>query len=206
MRKPLLLLLTLLTLLSLSFLPAPALAQSPPEKAQMMDMPQGESRMMETPCGMMMGSGPCCGCGMGQGMGMMQGMGMGMMEGMGIGMEMGMMSDMRMVWMLDLSEEQRATVRKIHDALRKEHWAIKGKMMDEQVKLRDLQTGEKMDEKKIGAEIDRINALKKEMVMTGVAAMNKVMDVLTKEQKEMLKKGGGMPCGTGAQHRHGMMP
>lgn len=156
----------------------------------------------------MMGTCGMCGmCGMG-GMGMMgAGMGMrGMGMGMGRGMGMGMMS---CVSMLDLKDEQMQKIRKIQDDLRKEHWALMGKMMDEQSKLRDLWDADTLDSKKIGDAYDAVMKLRKQMLMTKIDAMNKIYGALTKEQKDQLRKlqrgGMGMMGGMGAGHRHGMM-
>ena len=139
---------------------------------------------------------------MGGGMGMMGGgMGPGSCGMMGGGM--GMMGAGGFVG-LDLSAEQRTKINKIQDDTRKLHWAIMGKMMDEQSKLRDLYAEEKLDAKKIGAASDSIYALRKQMLETRIDATNRMREVLTKEQREKLNKGyaGGMP---GAGHRHGGM-
>ena len=105
---------------------------------------------------------------------------------------------------LDITKDQQAKINKIQDDLRKQHWAIMGKMMDEQAKLRDLYAEEKLDAKKIGAVSDAVYALRKQMIESRIDAINRMRDVLTKEQREQLNKrsGGGM-MGTG--HRHGSM-
>jgi Spy/CpxP family protein refolding chaperone len=153
-----------------------------------------------------MGSGGCMGMkggGPGGGMGMMgmggSGMGMGMGGGMGMGMMgmggtgMGMMG-MGPVSMLDLSDEQRDKIEKIHDDVRRKNWDTYGKIMDEQSKLRDLYSGEIVDAKKVGAVYGSISKMHQQVIEANVEAHNRVQAVLTKEQKEQLKQWsrGGM--------------
>lgn len=126
------------------------------------------------------------GSGMGYGMGMMGGgMGQGSCGMMGNGM--GMMGS-GSFGMLNLTAEQRTKINKIQDALRKQHWAVMGKMMDEQAKLRDLYEDDLLDAKKITAVSDAIHALRKQMIESRVEAFNRMRDVLTKEQRDQLTK------------------
>ena len=139
---------------------------------------------------MMSGGGGGMGCGMGYGMGM-GGMGM-----MGIGSFEG----------LNLTPDQRAKINRIQDETRKQHWAVMGKMMDEQAKLRDLYEEEKLDAKKITAVTDAIHALRKQMLESGIAAFNGIREVLTKEQREQftrMQRGSWGMMGPG--YRHGTM-
>jgi len=150
----------------------------------------------------MMGMGPGM---MGMGPGMM-GMGPGMM-GMGPGMMGGGMMGLHGLNMLDLGDEQRGKINAIHDKLRKQHWEVMGKMMDEHNALRDLYDAETLDGKKIGAAYDRIFKLKRQMIDTGIKAHNDAVAVLTKEQREQLKqlrRGRGMG-GRGPMGQGGMM-
>jgi Spy/CpxP family protein refolding chaperone len=136
---------------------------------------------------------------MGDGMG-----GMGMM-GMGPGTMMGggMMGGLGMLGMLDLTDEQRAKIRKIEDEQRKKNRELYGKIEDESVKLRDLYDADTPDARKIGAVYDKIFDLKREAIVAGIDAHNKARAVLTKEQQEQLKglRRGKMPMGP----RGGMM-
>lgn len=136
--------------------------------------------------GMMMG---------GDGMDMMMGGGMGGMGGMGSGMMMG--GGMGMMGVLNLSDEQRAKVRKIEDEQRKKNRELYGKIEDESVKLRDLYDTDTPDAKKIGAVYDKIFDLKRQAIVSGIEANNKARAVLTKEQQEQLKnwRRGGMGMG-----------
>lgn len=153
--------------------------------------------------GMMGGNGPGYGMGPGMmgggygGMGMMggmMGMGPGMMGG-GYGMGPGMMGGYGM-GMMNLSDDQRAKMNKIVDGERKQHWAIMGKMMDEQTKLRDLYSADKPDPKKVGAVYGEIGKLQQQMIETHVQATNQMQDILTKEQREQIRqwhRGGSGP-------------
>jgi Spy/CpxP family protein refolding chaperone len=153
---------------------------------------------------MMMGGGP--GGGMGMGMMGMGGPGMGMMGG---GMGMGPGGGMGPVWMLDLTDEQRDKIEKIHDDARRKNWDSYGKIMDEQSKLRDLYSGETVDAKKVGAVYGGIAKLQQQVIEANVEAHNRVQAVLTKEQKEQLRQwsrggmGGRGMMGSGARGGYG---
>ena len=161
--------------------------------------------------------GPACDM-MGPGMGMMggydsgngmMGPGMGMMGGMmgsGMGMGSGMMGGYGMgmsgagpLAILDLSDEQRTKIDQILAAQRKQHRTIMIQMFDEQDKLRELYSAETPDPKKVGAVYGAISKLQQQMIESHVQANNDMQAVLTKEQREQLRKwrwggsaGGGM--------------
>ena len=133
--------------------------------------------MMGGGYGGMMGPGMMGGHGGMMGPGMMGGGygGMGMMGGHGMGM-------------LDLTADQQAKLNKIFDDKRKQHWAIMGKMMEEQSKLRDLYTADKPDPKKVGAVYGEIGKLQQQMIESHVQATNQMQDILTKEQRDQLRQ------------------
>ncbi len=139
------------------------------------------------------------GDGMGMGPGGMMGPGMMGGGGMGMGMGPGMMGGgFGMLDMLDLKDEQRTKINKIHDDLRKQHWAIMGKMMDEQGTLRDLHQADVPDAKKIGAVYGNLGKLRQQMAETHVEAMNKINALLTPEQRDQMRqwrRGGCGPMG-----------
>ncbi|RJQ49298.1 MAG: periplasmic heavy metal sensor [Gammaproteobacteria bacterium] len=151
-------------------------------------------KMMRGMRGSMMQGGTLQAGGMGMGPGMMMGgdgmMGGGMMDMMG---KDGMAPFSR----LNLSDEQRATLRKIEDEQRKKTWGLTGKIMDESAKLRELYGADVPDANKIGAIYDRIFDLKREIIVTGIEARNKARAALTKEQREQFKqqRRGGMGPG-----------
>jgi Spy/CpxP family protein refolding chaperone len=147
---------------------------------------------------MMMGHG----MGFGQGMGHMMG-GAGMMGGGMMGMP-GMM--MRGYGMLDLSDKQTDQLIDIQTKLQKDHWQLMGKMIDEQANVRKAWSGDKPDPKKVGAAYAKLFELQRQAIEDRVAAMNKMYDTLTDEQRELLKSGpmGRMGGGPG-RGRHMMM-
>lgn len=144
------------------------------------------------------------GWGYGMGPGMMggygggYGMGPGMMGGYGGGWGMGpgMMGGCGMHGMmgpfwgsgLNLTDAQQAKVNKIMDSTRKQHWALMGSIMDQQARLRDLYSAVKPDETAIGAAYAEIGKLHGQMYDTMVDAQKQMYAVLTKEQREQLRK------------------
>ncbi|MEE9286864.1 MAG: Spy/CpxP family protein refolding chaperone [Gammaproteobacteria bacterium] len=110
--------------------------------------------------------------------------------------------------MLDLSDEQRAKVRKIQDDLRKRHWNTMGKIMDEQSELRELFVSEKRDPKAIGAVYGKIFDYKQQMIEEKIEARNRMHAVLTEEQRKQLKqmrRGMRGPGHRDSMSRGGMM-
>lgn len=146
--------------------------------------------------------------GYGHGYGMMgrQGMGPGMMGGYGGGHGMMGGDGMGPYAMLNLSDDQRSKINKIHDAERKQHWAIMGKMMDKQNAQRDLLAQSEPDPKKVGAVYAEIAKLRQQMLETHVQANNDMQKVLTKEQREQMQQWRrGMWGGQGGAGPRGMM-
>ena len=155
---------------------------------------------------------PGWGYGYGMGPGMMgggYGMGPGMMWGGGYG-GYGMGPGMMGYWaygQLNLSDTQRENINKILDQERRGHWAIMGRMMDQQEKMRDLYEHEQPDPKAVGAVYAAIAKLRQQMIETHVAAQNRIDQLLTKEQREELQqmpRGGWGPRG-GYGYGPGMM-
>mgnify|MGYP001567232491 CR=1 FL=1 len=149
------------------------------------------------------------GYGYGMGPGMMGGGNghMGMMGGgYGMGSGMGMMGMMGggALGMLDLSDEQRTKIEKIHDEERKQHLAIMGKMLDVQSKMRELYAADEPDPKKVGVVYGEMAKLQQQMLETHVQASNQMKALLTKEQREQLKqwhRGGWGPRGSMGDRR-----
>jgi Spy/CpxP family protein refolding chaperone len=121
-----------------------------------------------------MGPGMMGGYGWGPGMMGGYGMGPGMMGGYGWGRYGG----------ATLSDSQRSQINKIADEVRKSHWAIMGKMMDEQSKLRDLLSAPKRDQAAIDRVYKNLGELQQAMYQTAIDAHKRIEAVLTKEQRE----------------------
>ncbi|MCG6876717.1 MAG: Spy/CpxP family protein refolding chaperone [Betaproteobacteria bacterium] len=136
--------------------------------------------------GMMGGYGP----GYGMGPGMMGGYGPG--YGMGPGMMGGYVPRYGMgpLQMLDLDDAQRGKVNHIGDALRKKNWQILGQMQDEQAKLRDLYLTEKTDRSAIVAAYKQLFDLRLQRVEAMLDARAELEKVLTKEQRDELRRFG----------------
>jgi Spy/CpxP family protein refolding chaperone len=119
-------------------------------------------------------------------------MGRGMMGPgmMGQGMGPGAMLDG-----LDLTEEQRAKLQKIHDELRDRHWESMGQMMKEGSRMRELFAAPKMDRPALEAAHRRMSALRDQMFMAQLDAHAQVETSLTPEQRAKLRqrmRRGGM--------------
>ncbi|MEK7816259.1 MAG: periplasmic heavy metal sensor [Pseudomonadota bacterium] len=187
----------------LAVTPAMADRGSGPSQDEMQRMMPGRGYGAGMDSGMMGGGGGMMG-GMGM-MDMMMGGGMG-----GMGMMGGGMMGMGPLAMLDLSDEQRAKVRKIEDEQRKKSWDLMGKMMDESAKLRELYDADALDAKKIGVVYDKIFDLKRQAIVAGIESSNRARTVLTKEQQEQLKQwrrgGMGMGGGTMGSGQRGYVP
>ena len=143
--------------------------------------------------GMMRGEGYGPGWMGGYGSGMTDGYGPGMMGGYGTGM-MGGFGGPGVSGLLlgrgspvELTEEQRNRVKQISDGERKQHWALMGKMMDEQAKLRDLLEQQTPDPKAVGAAYGAIAQLRQQMLESHLQARNEVHGLLTPDQREQLE-------------------
>lgn len=130
----------------------------------------------------------------------MGGMGCGMMGGMGGGMGGSMMGGMGKGGMfgvplgvtgplahLNLSADQKNAILKIQDDLRRKQYETRGKMLNEQVKLRDLHLADKRDRNAIVAQYRKLGELRGQMVESSLDAQDKIETVLTKEQKDLLR-------------------
>ena len=137
--------------------------------------------------------------------GMMMGrnIGSGMMYGnYGRGMH-GMM--MGGYYLSDLSDKQLSKMNDIRNKLEKDLWQLKGQILDEQAKLRDLWMADKPDPTKVGAAYAEAFEFEREAIETRVKAMNEMYDVLTNEQREKLKSNRLRMMGSGTMFRGGHM-
>ena len=109
------------------------------------------------------------------------------MMGRGAGM---MPFGYRMQQALGLSEEQRKKLDAIHDDLQAKTWDIIGKMRSEMVKMRELMAGDPLDKAALDAAFQRMNDLRLQRFDAGLAAHDQMLTVLTKEQRDQLKRSG----------------
>ncbi len=128
--------------------------------------------------GMMGGYG-----GYGMGPGMMggyggYGMGPAMMYGYGGGILDG----------LDLSSDQREKITKIQEALSTTHWALMGKMQEQQFQMRGLLASGNADDAAVGKAYKNLEGLRQQMWASGAAAQKQIDAVLTKSQREQLQR------------------
>ncbi len=119
--------------------------------------------------------------------------GMGMHHGGGgMGMMMSgeghMTARLRSVWKLKLTNEQKKGIRKIQGELRSKHWNHADSIDVLSDKLMDLYRKDVRDAKAIGKVYGEIFEKRKQIIMLGIEAGNKVEKLLTKEQREKMKK------------------
>lgn len=142
-------------------------------------------------------TGPAAGGGMmgggTTGQGMMGGgmMGHGMMGSamMGRGMGAGALVDD-----LGLSDEQRSSVQRIHDEARLKQWDLMGRMMQEEIRLRDAFGGPGTDRAASEKAFKQMNAVREQMFVARLDAQEKLEAALTPEQRAKLRqrvRGGG---------------
>lgn len=142
----------------------------------------GKGMPSDCPGGMMGG-------GMGPGMGMMGGgMGPGMMGGMGPGM---MGSSMAHLGLLNLSDAQTAQIETIKTEGKKKQRPLMRQIWEEQDKLNDLTTAEKRDPRAIGKAYSRVSELHRQALEAHIEMENKVMGVLTPEQRTQMRRSFG---------------
>ena len=115
----------------------------------------------------------------------------GMMGGgmMGRGMGAGALVDD-----LGLSDEQRSKVQRIHDEARLKQWDLMGRMMQEEIRLRDAFGGPSTDRAASEKAFKQMNAVREQMFVARLDAQEKLEAALTPEQRTKLRqrvRGGG---------------
>lgn len=147
--------------------------------------------------GMMGGYGGYGGYGMGPGMMYGYGgygMGPGMMGGYGgygaYGMGPGMMYGYggNIAGALDLSNDQQEKIAKIQETFSAKQWALMGQMREQQFKFRELLASGKADDATVGKAFKQIEDLRQQMWASGAAARKAMDAVLTKEQRDQLRR------------------
>lgn len=157
--------------------------------------PQGMTAFPGVPWSGPQGGGPGQGFGPGPqgpyglaGPGMMQGQGgpAGPMRG---GRAFGMRSIMQALHLPNLSEEQRGELQSLAQSLRKKHWDLKGAMMEESDKLGQVWSAEPVDANAVGEAYGRLFDLQRQWIVSAVETRRQVDDLLTDEQKQLLRGG-----------------
>ena len=146
----------------------------------------------------MMGPGWGGGYGMGPGMmgpgygpGYGYGMGPGMMGSFGpdYGMGSGTMFGYGTRSDLNLSAEQRSKIAKIQNDVRRKHWEIMGKMQDEQALMNEQYYSDQRDDAALSKSYRKMSELRQQMFDLSLSAQKQIDAVLTKEQRDRLKRG-----------------
>lgn len=146
----------------------------------------------------MMGPGWGGGYGMGPGMmgpgygpGYGYGMGPGMMGSFGpdYGMSSGTMFGYGTRPDLNLSAEQRSKIAKIQNDVRRKHWEIMGKMQDEQALMNEQYYSDQRDDAALSKSYRKMSELRQQMFDLSLSAQKQIDAVLTKEQRDKLRRG-----------------
>lgn len=140
----------------------------------------------------MMGGGYGPGYGMNQGGGYGPGMmGGGMGGGYGMGMGGGWGVGMGPMYMLDLTDAQTAQMEKIQTEMQKKHRTLMRQMWEEQEKLGDMYGSDQRDPEMMGKTYSKMSDYQRQMLEIHTEAENKMNALLTKEQKEQLRRNFG---------------
>jgi Spy/CpxP family protein refolding chaperone len=135
------------------------------------------------------------GPGYGMGPGMMgnygQGYGHGMMGGFGpdYGMGSGTMGGYGARSDLNLNAEQRSKIAKVQNDVRRKHWEIMGKMQDEQALMNEQLESETRDDAALSKGYRKMSELRHQMFDLSLSAQKQINAVLTKEQRDKMKRG-----------------
>ena len=158
------------------------------------------------------GTGPGGGYGYGMGPGMMGGLGRRLWNGAGddgpgmavrlrdgpgmmgsfgpdYGMGSGTMFGYGTRSDLNLSAEQRSKIAKIQNDVRRKHWEIMGKMQDEQALMNEQYYSDQRDDAALSKSYRKMSELRQQMFDLSLSAQKQIDAVLTKEQRDRLKRG-----------------
>ena len=143
--------------------------------------------------GGMMGGYGQGGYGMGPGMMGGYGMGQGMMGGGGYGMGPGMMGGGYGAgfWGLDLSPEQRKRIAQIRDETMQAQWKLMGDMHQQRFHMHDFFGPGALDEQAARKAFQAMTETQKAMFENSLQARKRIDAVLTKEQREQLRRSWG---------------
>ena len=163
----------------------------------------GPGRMGGQGMGPGMGGQADCPMGSGMGPGMQghgkmhgPGAGRGMMGGHGMGMRgMGGMGGFAGLEALNLTDEQRGKVTEIQRDLQRKTHGLKGSLREIRWQSQDAAKATEFDDAAARKRYDSQAAVRKQMFEARLEAHKRIQDVLTKEQREQLRKSGrpGVP-------------
>lgn len=91
-------------------------------------------------------------------------------------------------WSLDLNDKQRAEIDKIMEEQHKSHWPLMSRMFEAQGKLDELYNADKWDSNAINKAYDNLFKIQREMIESHIKSRNRIMELLTPEQREQLKR------------------
>jgi Spy/CpxP family protein refolding chaperone len=112
------------------------------------------------------------------------------------------------IWRLDLTDAQRAQLRKLAGDFRRANWNTIGSLIDAREKLRDLESAPQPDPKQVGTAFADVSKLRQALLEAGVQARSQALAVLTPAQRQQLetwRKQGPGPHGELRAHGSGMM-
>ncbi len=122
------------------------------------------------------------------------GTGAGMMGGYGgYGMGPGMMYGYggNIAGALDVSKDQREKIAKIQESFSAKQWGLMGQMREQQFKFRELLASGKAEDAAIGKAYRQVEDLRQQMWASGAEARKEMDAVLTKAQRDQLRRGWG---------------
>lgn len=101
----------------------------------------------------------------------------------------GMMGSYRTRSDLNLTEEQRNKIAKIQDDVRPKHWELMGKMYDEQSQMNEMFSSDTRNDAALSKTYRKMSDLRHQMFDLTLDAQKKIDVLLTKEQREKVKRG-----------------
>ncbi len=88
---------------------------------------------------------------------------------------------------LDLSLEQRDGIFAIQDALRREHWALAGRIRQEQSRMDEQYASDERDDAALSSRYRNMSALRQQMFDLSLDARKQIDAILTPQQRRRLK-------------------
>ncbi len=89
---------------------------------------------------------------------------------------------------LGLSDEQRERLESIQRENAREHWQLMQEMHEQGGAMMELRRSEEIDPEALGRAFDEVAAVHRRMIVQQARAHNRMREVLTGEQREMLEQ------------------